>query len=226
MTFCLRQPQYGRFLLVNAVSEAFTSEAVGAAGGSFPFSQVALTFECQVDWLDVRTFSSQFIDPKVKPRLEPSCSLFILYAVQNTVLHVFSVVKDSVFTYGSQKWGGRHVTTCLGGPLGPFPCPSPSCLYRWSGAALNRLKFCFCLRWGDFPEPTLLSGPYTQGTAEGVAPATWGQYACQSPGHRGSSCTSHSSCIIRGPTPTQWNCSGHFMSPLHYWRCGEGEWAG
>ena len=49
MTFCLRQPQYGRFLLVNAVSEAFASEAVGAAGGSFRFSQVALTFECQVD---------------------------------------------------------------------------------------------------------------------------------------------------------------------------------
>ena len=93
MTFCLRQPQYVRFLLVNAVSEAFASEAVGAAGGSFPFSQVALTFECQVDGLDVRTFSSQFIDPKVKPRLGPSCSLCILCAMQNTVLHVFQLLE-------------------------------------------------------------------------------------------------------------------------------------
>lgn len=49
MTFCLRQRQYVRFLLVNAVSEAFASKAVEAARGSFPFSQVALTFGCPVD---------------------------------------------------------------------------------------------------------------------------------------------------------------------------------
>ena len=94
----------------------------------------------------------------------------------------FSVVKASVFTYDSQKWGGRHMTACLCGPLGPYPCPSPSSLYSWSRAALNRLKLCFCLRWGNFPEPTLLSCPYIQGTAEGVVPATRNQYVCQSPG--------------------------------------------
>ena len=133
----------------------------------------------------------------------------------------FSVVKASVFTCDSQKWGSSHVTTRLCGPLGPFPCPSPSSNYRWSGAALNRLKLCFCLRWGDFPEPTLLSCPYTQGTAEGVVPASETSM-CASAQGMGSSCSSHSSCIIRAaPQPSGLQRTFHVSSALlKVW----GEW--
>ena len=161
-----------------------------------------------------------------EPKTGPSCSLCILCAMQNTVLHVFQLLEPLCLPVTHRNevaatWPCVCVDLC-----GPSRAPLPSSLYSWSRAALNRLKFCFCLRSGDFPEPTLLSCPYTQGTAEGVVPATWNLYVCRSPGDWGSSCTSHSSCIIRGSTPTQWNCSGHVMSPLRYWKCGESEWTG
>ena len=182
MTFCLRQPQYVRFFLVNAVSEAFASEAVGAAEASFPFPQVALTFECPVDWLDVWTFLSQFIDTQVNPRLGPSCSLCILCAMQNTVLHVFQLLKPLCLPVTHRNEVAAMWPRVCVDLWGPSHVPPPSSLYSWSRAALNRLKLCFCLRWGNFPEPTLLSCPYIQGTAEGVVPATRNQYVCQSPG--------------------------------------------
>ena len=126
----------------------------------------------------------------------------------------FLVVKASVFTCDSQNEVAAMWPRVCVDLWGPSRVPPRSSLYSWSRAALNRLKLCFCLRWGDFPEPTLLSCPYTQGTTEGVVPASETSM-CASPQGMGSSCSSHSLCIIRAaPQPSGLQRTFHVSSAL------------